>query len=162
MGMSREEAISLLTQVNHILVNSNSWLENTHEPLNIAFDMAIKALEQEPITKNDLEDDAVSRQAINGYIDYILSHGMGKKKSFDFIKKFVANLPSVTPQEPRKGHWEHGKELGREYQGKTLVDITYEDWHCSNCHCVIEQSSKPKWSYCPNCGAKMDRAEREG
>jgi hypothetical protein len=49
-------------------------------------------------TKNDLGVDAVSRQAINGYIDYILSHGMGKKKSFDFIKKFVANLP---PQEPR-------------------------------------------------------------
>ncbi len=45
--MTREEAISLLSQVNHILVNSNSWLENTHEPLNIAFDMAIKALEQE-------------------------------------------------------------------------------------------------------------------
>jgi hypothetical protein len=36
------------------LVNSNSWLENTHEPLNIAFNMAIKALEQEPTTKNDL------------------------------------------------------------------------------------------------------------
>ena len=47
--MSREEAISLLTQVNKILVNSNSWLENTHEPLNMAFDMAIKALEQESI-----------------------------------------------------------------------------------------------------------------
>jgi hypothetical protein len=51
-------------------------------------------------TKNDLAVDAVSRQAINGYIDYILSHGMGKKKSFDFIKKFVTNLTSITPQEP--------------------------------------------------------------
>lgn len=49
MEMSREEAISLLTQINKILVNSNSWLENTHEPLNMAFDMAIKALEQESI-----------------------------------------------------------------------------------------------------------------
>lgn len=46
--MTREEAISLLTQVNKILVSSNSWLENTHEPLNMAFDMAIKALEREP------------------------------------------------------------------------------------------------------------------
>jgi hypothetical protein len=25
---------------------------------------------------------------------------MGKKKSFDFIKKFVTNLTSITPQEP--------------------------------------------------------------
>ena len=44
MSMTKEEAISLLTQVNKILVNCNSWLENTHEPLNMAFDMAIKAL----------------------------------------------------------------------------------------------------------------------
>jgi len=56
------------------------------------------ALEQEPTTKNDLVVDAVSRQAINGYIDYIQNHGMGKKKSFDYIKKFVANLPPATPQ----------------------------------------------------------------
>jgi 5,10-methenyltetrahydromethanopterin hydrogenase len=56
---------------------------------------------KEPTTKNDLGVDAVSRQAINEYIDFILTHGMGKKKSFDFIKKFVANLPPATPQEPK-------------------------------------------------------------
>ena len=32
--MTKEEAIDLLKQVNKILINSNSWLENTHEPLN--------------------------------------------------------------------------------------------------------------------------------
>ena len=67
-----------------------------------ALNMAINSLEQEPTTKNDLGVDAVSRQAINIYIDYILNHGMGKKKSFDFIKKFVTNLSSVTPQEQFK------------------------------------------------------------
>jgi hypothetical protein len=66
-----------------------------------ALQYVIAMLEQEPTTKNDLVVDAVSRQAINGYINYILSHGMGKKKSFDFIKKFVTNLPSITPQEPK-------------------------------------------------------------
>ena len=45
--MTKEDAINLLKQVNEILINSNSWLENTHEPLNQAFDMAIKALEQD-------------------------------------------------------------------------------------------------------------------
>lgn len=44
MSMTKEEAISLLTQVNKILVNSNSWSENTHEPLNMAFDMAIESI----------------------------------------------------------------------------------------------------------------------
>lgn len=56
--MTREEAISLLTQVNKILINNNSWLENTHEPLNMAFDMAIKALEQKPC------DDYISKQKV--------------------------------------------------------------------------------------------------
>lgn len=46
--MSKEEAINLLKQVNHILVNDDDyWTENTHEPLNTAFSMAIKALEQQ-------------------------------------------------------------------------------------------------------------------
>ena len=54
-----------------------------------------------------------------------------------------------------KGEWKHGRELSRSYIGDALRRINYEDWHCSNCHCVVEQSIKPKWSYCPNCGADM-------
>ena len=65
--MTREDAISLLSQVNHILVNSNSWLENTHEPLNIAFDMAIKALEQESCEDCISRADAL-RAAKNEYL----------------------------------------------------------------------------------------------
>ena len=60
-----------------------------------------KLVNELPPVKPQPCEDSVSRKAINGYIDYILSHGMGKKKSFDFIKKFVANLPSVTPQKPK-------------------------------------------------------------
>ena len=48
--MTREDSINLLKQVNHILVNDDDyWIENTHEPLNTAFSMAIKALEKESI-----------------------------------------------------------------------------------------------------------------
>lgn len=54
-----------------------------------------------------------------------------------------------------KGHWEHGKELCKEYQGRILVDVTYLNWHCSNCNYVIKGTVKPKWNYCPNCGADM-------
>jgi hypothetical protein len=105
-----------------------------------ALQYVIAMLEQEPNTKNDLGVDAISRQAINGYIDYILSHGMGKKKSFDFIKKFVANMSSVTSIRP-KGHW---IEKG-------------EDWVCSCCNeSVCEIYDGKPWEYfCPNCGADM-------
>ena len=86
---------------------------------------------------------------------------MGKKKSFDFIKKFVANLSSVTPQE-RKGHW---------IDSEAVLVIGYADTdnfmrlpacECSVCH-------KPhirgyRMDYCPNCGADMraDRSEEDG
>ena len=87
--MTREEAISLLSQVNHILVNSNSWLENTHEPLNIAFDMAIKALERQ-------SEDAVSRQAAISHVDdvpYIKDHpNVGL-----LWKAWIESLPSAQP-----------------------------------------------------------------
>lgn len=57
MNMTEEEAISLLTQVHKILVNCNSWLESTHEPLNMAFDMAIKAIKQKPKTGHWIRTD---------------------------------------------------------------------------------------------------------
>lgn len=62
-------------------------------------------------------------------------------------------------QETKTGQWEHGRELSRVFISGVLKGINYEDWHCSNCHCVVEQSIKPKWSYCPNCGAKMQEVE---
>ena len=43
--MTREEAISLLSQIKTALLNNSSWHENTHEPVNNAFDMAIEALQ---------------------------------------------------------------------------------------------------------------------
>ena len=55
--MSNEEAINLLKQVNHILVNDDDyWTENTHEPLNTAFSMAIKALEKQDRIVQILDD----------------------------------------------------------------------------------------------------------
>jgi hypothetical protein len=62
-------------------------------------------------------------------------------------------------QEPRKGHWEHGRELSRVFIGDALRGINYEDWHCSNCHCVVEEPIKPKWNFCPNCGAEMEEVK---
>jgi hypothetical protein len=90
--MTREEAISLLSQVNHILVNSNSWLENTHEPLNIAFDMAIEALEQEPC------EDAVSRKAVfEAFEEWVNSREDWNEHPVWFARNLVS-LPPVTPQ----------------------------------------------------------------
>jgi hypothetical protein len=81
--MTREEALEALTSKD--VNNPAIMLE--------ALDMAIKALEQEPC------EDAISRQAVLDYIHRILNQGTGKKKSFEFIQKYVEKLPSVK-QEP--------------------------------------------------------------
>lgn len=59
------------------------------------------------------------------------------------------------------GRWDHGREISRDYQGKNLLRIWYEDWHCSICHTVVKMPD-PKWKYCPYCGAKMDLDLLEG
>lgn len=64
--MTNEEAINVLFQVKDILINSNSWLESTKEPITDAFNMAIEALKGTA----KLATDTISRQAA---IDVILA-----------------------------------------------------------------------------------------
>lgn len=48
-------------------------------------------------------------------------------------------------------HWELAPE-----------DTAYDNvWICSNCGEDFTQHRKPKFIYCPNCGAKMDERESE-
>ena len=63
----------------------------------------------------------------------------------------IDSAPTVDPV--NHGHWEHGKELSRDYIGDACVDVHYDKWWCSECNYPFEK--KPLWNYCPNCGAKM-------
>ena len=54
----------------------------------------------------------------------------------------------------RHGHWVLGKELSREYIGDVCVSIHYDKCWCSECDYPVKEY--PFWTYCPNCGAKMD------
>jgi len=115
--------------------------------------LALEALKQMPC------EDAISRQAVIDVIESMSNANPSYWNTCNVVDRGnlideIMELPSVTPQ-PKTGHWEHGGELSRVFIGGVLKGINYEDWHCSNCHCVVEQSIKPKWSYCPNCGAKM-------
>ena len=49
------EAIECLKQVKHILLNNNSWLESTHDPITQSFDKAIKSLEEKENKINNME-----------------------------------------------------------------------------------------------------------
>ena len=112
--MTREEAIEVLNGIEEV----HGTLPEDGNKIDEALSMAIKALEQEPCEDananqhnsnalndvgqhtNALEVDAISRQAVLDYIHRILNQGTGKKKSFEFIQKYVEKQPPVNPQEP--------------------------------------------------------------
>ena len=95
--MTRKEAIKALTMERKTALHENKQ----------AFDMAIKALEQEPTTKNDLGVDCISRERVLKLIyDYKENHSNDREHYpinygtlLDMIR-WVMALPPVTPQEP--------------------------------------------------------------
>ena len=103
-------------------------------------------------------DDVLDK--IKGYINHIRNTGLGKKKSLEFIKKYIdglkaereqskgdaisetEKLPLITPQ-LKTGKWTPGDPICPccgEDKFKDLDADIWSDW-------------RPK--YCPNCGAKM-------
>ena len=102
--MTREEQLDWLCRLRSeiYVYMPKEWLI----PMNNALDMAIKALEQEPTTKNDLGVDCISRaDAIRVASGYCHPSNVAKE---------LAKLPSVTPQEP-KSEWEHDHEILKAY-----------------------------------------------
>ena len=55
----------------------------------------------------------------------------------------------------KEGVWVPGREIGRSFIGDLCVDIQYEDWSCSICNESIRETFRPRYKYCPHCGAKM-------
>ena len=90
-----------------------------------AYKTAFKALEQEPC------EDAISRQAVLDYIHRIFNQGTGKKKSFEFIQKYVEKLPPVTPSR-------HVDCEGAEHDGNGCLGYSHygDDFPIKEClHC---------------------------
>lgn len=67
----------------------------------------------------------------------------------------LLDIEPADVREDVKGEWEHGDETARHYLGDACVQIDYAYWRCSACGKVYEQSDKPKYNFCPNCGSQM-------
>ena len=101
-------------------------------------------LEQEPC------DDVVSRQAVLEQ-----THNWSKDEflrvtnPFDYLRKRIKSLPSVRPQEQKTGHW--------------ILDETDNSITCDKCGCLIwaNDISNGEAYFCPNCGARMERSDKE-
>ena len=114
-----------------------------YEPNEEMFDMAIKALEQEPC------DDCVSRKEVEELVYRFLRKGTDE--NIAFYEHFL-DLPSVTPQE-RKGHW---IKTPKAVMGEGYM------WYCDKCeHQVYQDTSRsyPSENFCPNCGSDNREVE---
>ena len=129
--MTREEAINNLNMINFAFVEAET--KEQREIIDDTFNMAIKALEQEPC------EDAISRQAVLDELNkwdwqelYLPIH---------FKENIIDVVPSVKPQEPKTGHW---KRIG------------YDIYECSICGQNVMTGDICAYKHCHGCGAKME------
>lgn len=133
-----------------------------------------------------MNDDFISRQGVLDYIHRILNQGMGKKKSFEFIQKYVEKIPSVNSQEPTWVTGADGAKIAfKDVPAWKVIKIceilgdvveveedqeptghwewlTEDKYRCSNCNSetrVDECLNEPMYEFCPFCGVKMSESE---
>ena len=135
--MTREEAIEQLKVYRACMSVDGADVE--------AYNMAIQALEQEPC------EDTISRQAVLDELNkwdwqelYLPIHFKGN---------IIDVIPSVKPQEPKIGKW-----IAQD------IHNCHTDFKCSECgyiHSFVHLYGEPTadYTYCPNCGAKMESEE---
>jgi rubrerythrin len=99
---------------------------------------AVKTV-KELLNREECED-AISRQAVLNIAKSSKSNWIDNSVLF----KRVNELPSVTPQQ-RTGRW-----IKQNYGW---------NWQCSECGFVTPPSAKEIFTFCPNCGAKMEVEE---
>ena len=126
------KAIFPNAQIDEGMLEMYVWLD--HEPAQFTKDWW-NAEYKEPTAKNDLAVDAVSRKAV---ITIIQNHWWNCRD----IDKLVNELPSVTPQEPRRGHW---------ITNAPQYDMLNPQYICSECGNAHTRTTP----YCEMCGARM-------
>ncbi len=139
---TNSETLVSLDVYNQVAKERNIAIEQLHQ-LGYEFGQKI-----EPTAKNDLAVDCISRaDAIKGLGEqpYVWTDGdfeIQQLADWKTHKEMLENLPSVTPQEPRKGHWIDDK---CSVCGKGIEDlIDSREWY---------RNEKP--NFCPFCGTKM-------
>ena len=85
------------------------------------------------------------KRKLLGHVTYIVNVGIATpQERLDKIIKAIKEAPVVSNKSLRP----HGNWIGKPIAGYGIV-------RCSNCRSIFMENSG-KWSYCPNCGAKME------
>lgn len=138
--MTNEEAINTLKSIKIYYndKNEDSYVGFDNED-NEAFDLAIKALEQQ------LCEDCISRAEALKAIEKEKQGWEGAERyAIDECHTRIADLSFVTPTRPN-GKWKRISPAG-----------IYE---CTNCNQVIMTSDIDCYKYCHGCGVRMEGEE---
>lgn len=136
--MTNEEAKEIMCKVTFYWELGEQTL--TQNQINEAIDMAIKALEQQPC------EDCISRKLLSDNICEGISCNECSFKEIDgecgcLLQKRFDELPSVTPTRPT---------------GKWIDSYRQVVYRCSECNALFAISDMDDYSFCPNCGARME------
>ena len=77
---------------------------------------------------------------------------IGEQVHFENVtfKHDIEQIQRIEAEPVKHAHWELANE-----------DTAYDNvWVCSNCGEDFTQHRKPKFIYCPSCGAKMDEERK--
>lgn len=128
-----------------------AWLERVKWHVKRADELARELEQIKGTTKENLGVDAVSRDEVCRYVAEFVNHEFSTREEEELIDNIITgieHLPSVTPQEPRKGHWIESMPGGA------------EEWcyKCSECNFwkYKKTINLSKFNFCPNCGVKME------
>lgn len=112
------------------------------KPMETALRAAIKALEQEPTTKNVLEVDCISRQEVLR----LLVNSIGKSNTY--IQTAVLRMPSVTPQEPKCKDCKWWKDNNGEYRrginAESQCPINCKEVYEGNGYCFLYEPQEAR------------------
>ena len=161
--MTREEAIANLNMISVAFVDP---VTKEHRKLiNDTFEMAIKALSQEPC------DDVVSREmALEKMADYVASGCADSVEDFEEYSKIICQLPPVTQ---KSGKWipvserlpEDEQEIlfstktGRVHSGKYHDDDSANQWYSHRDKCRAWNNVVIAWMPLPKPYEPQERSE---
>ena len=149
LGVDREDAVERLNAIKQLIGydKDSEIVKATQKSL----DMAIKALEHPE--KNVVAvvpcGDCISREQALKELKESAEYHANDSREEALLRRdrdIIRALPSVTPQEPKTGHWipSHIPE--------SILD------ECSECGFSCGAFT---FNYCPNCGEKMESEDKE-
>ena len=133
-------------------------LDEVYKDMIESLDFVIKVLEQQP------SEDCISRTELLSRIDAERKHLLDLKMDgaehiiVHHARRIIEDMPSVTPQ-PGTGRWMRKTKVDGVYDisGVKTFGIKCQCDRCDFTTTVIEDFGY--YSYCPNCGVKMEVEE---